>query len=99
MARGTEVIPDEAVDAAWEQARADADGYPYPDREEIRRILESAAPHMFARIIADATRHIQAQALEDAATKLDGTRLLPKPFHVYYPEWLRKRAAQLKETR
>ena len=40
------MIPEEAVDAAWNQARDASDGYPYPEREEIRRILEAAAPHM-----------------------------------------------------
>lgn len=41
-------ISEEAVEAAWEQARDDADGYPYPERDEIRRILEAAAPHMLS---------------------------------------------------
>jgi hypothetical protein len=39
-------IPEEAVEAGWEQARQDADGYPYPEKEEIRRILEAAAPSL-----------------------------------------------------
>lgn len=43
-------IPDEAVEAAWEQSRKDSDGYPYPEREETRRILEAAAPHMAAPV-------------------------------------------------
>ena len=44
------MIPAEAVEAGWEQARADADGYPYPEREDIRRILEAAAPHMLIHV-------------------------------------------------
>jgi hypothetical protein len=51
LPEGNQVIPDEAVEAAWEQARA--------DRDDVRRILEAAAP-FFA-----------AKALEDAATEFE----------------------------
>lgn len=41
-------------------------------------------------------REAKAQALEEAAAKLDDKRLLTKPFHEYYPEWLRARAAAVR---
>lgn len=50
------MIPEGAVEAAWEQARSDSDGYPFPEREEIRRLLEATAPHM----LAEAARMIEA---------------------------------------
>lgn len=95
---GNQVIPDAAVEAAA-NAISEASGMRFDgfwsrvgdlepeDREyalmEARAALEAAAPH------------IQAQALEDAATELDDKRLLSKAFHIFYPEWLRERAAKL----
>lgn len=65
------MIPAEAIEAGWEQARADADGYPYPEREDIRRILEAAAPYMLAAAWVDG---FTACAYEHMAQDKDPTR-------------------------
>lgn len=41
---------------------------------------------------------IAAQALSDAAEDLTGKRLLDKPFHEYYPEWLNKKADTIRRN-
>jgi len=92
MSESKEVIPDEAIEAAarniyesttdesWDAAGVD-------DVAETMQLtlnaLESAAPY------------IRAQALKEAAAELDDKRLLSKAFHIFYPEWLRERAARL----
>lgn len=82
-------VPDEAVEAAamvlwYAEKYADWGKVPQCRKEpflnEARAALEAAAPF------------IAAQALEDAAEELTGKRLLNKPFHEYYPEWLRRKA-------
>ena len=78
------MIPNEAIEAAhkaWrEQAATDGSIFEY----NLRAAVEAAAPRLMA------------QALDDAAAELDGKRLLTKPFHEYYPEWLRTRADEMR---
>lgn len=78
------MIPDEAVEAAWERTRDNSDGYPYPEREEIRRILEAAAPF------------IAAQALENAADAVDED--LYDDHDPFYVGWLKARAENIREN-
>jgi len=78
-----QLIQEAAVQAAG-QALRDAFDWGVTDfDEQARKALEAAAPHL------------KAQALEDAAAELDGKRLLTKPSHEYYPDWLRERATKL----
>lgn len=85
MTENENVIPGAAILAAEaaafdEMIEHGPDGRTDGHDKITRAILEAAAPH------------IRAQALEEAASELDGKRLLHKPFHEYYPEWLRNRA-------
>lgn len=73
MTSRSEMIPDEAVEAAAKALAPYVDDYVHTDERvlDLARIaakdaLEAAAPHMFAHIIADATRYIQARTLRDA---------------------------------
>lgn len=89
------MIPDEAVEAAAiALAQCGSDMWERQDRRfksrwrsDARIALEAAAPHLMAT------------ALRGAADDLTGARLLPKPFHEYYPEWLRKRAVELESIK
>lgn len=82
-------VPDEAVEAAAEYLPHSSDCEVRPERDctcwqlrvnLMREALTAAAPF------------IAAQALSEAAEELTGKRLLAKPAHEYYPEWLNKKA-------
>lgn len=82
------MIPDEAVEAAVHAYMQYPRARGMDNTENMfRAALEAAAPH------------IQAQGLEEAATELDDKRLLPKAFHIFYPEWLRERASTYRTTK
>jgi hypothetical protein len=96
--RAHQVIPEAAVQAATRTLHAHsadrwANSIPWEDlTDEQSAIFRTAT----LAVLETAAMHMKAAALEEAAQELDGKRLLTKPFHEYYPEWLRARAAELR---
>lgn len=82
-------VSDEAVEAA---ARAMPEYTPEDEADSFdlkaNEVLRGKAEVM----LTAAAPFIAAQALEEAASELAGKRLLTKPFHEYYPEWLNNHA-------
>ena len=77
------MIPGEAVEAAYSAHGAGA----YVNKEDVRLMLEAAAPHLMGEC--------EAEALEDAANAFPSYR--PERVPVDAITWLQERAAMIRK--